>query len=232
MLLPPLPSAEARNVRLEKTPNITTLPELGRIADTIKVPILLKIGDDISTDDIMPAGARVMPYWSNIPKTSEFTFEVIDDTYAKRARQGGAARPGHAIVAGTNYGQGSSRENAALAPRYLGLEVVLAKSFARIHWQNLINFGVLPLTFADPATFDRLETGDVIEIVGIEAALSSGPTITANINGKPLQMRHDLSARQIDLLLRGGVINWLRERIGSGNSGFVRIKSGMKERMA
>jgi aconitate hydratase len=200
---------------LEKTQNITTLPELGRIANTIKVPVLLKVGDDISTDDIMPAGARVMPYWSNIPKTSEFTFEVIDDTYAKRARQGGAIRPGRAIVAGTNYGQGSSRENAALAPRYLGLEVVLAKSFARIHWQNLINFGVLPLTFVDPAIFDRVEIGDVVEIAGIEAALSSGQAINANINGKPLQLRHDLSARQIDLLLRGGVINWLRERIGS-----------------
>ena len=154
------------------------------------MPILLKVGDDISTDDIMPAGARVMPYWSNIPKTSEFTFELVDDTYAKRARQGGATRPGHAIVAGTNYGQGSSRENAALAPRYLGLEVVLAKSFARIHWQNLINFGVLPLTFSDPAIFDRLEIGDVVEIAGIEAGLSSGQTVTANINGKPLALRH------------------------------------------
>ena len=218
MLLPPLPPAEAKNVRLEKTENITTLPELARIADTIKVPILLKVGDDISTDDIMPAGARVMPYWSNIPKTSEFTFEVIDDTYAKRARQRGAARSGHAIVAGANYGQGSSRENAALAPRYLGLEVVLAKSFARIHWQNLINFGVLPLTFDDPTVFDHLEIGDVVEIARIEAALTNGPTVIAKINGKPLQLRHDLSARQIDLLLQGGVINWLRERIGTEKS--------------
>jgi aconitate hydratase len=223
MLLPPLPPAEAKNVRLEKTENITTLPELARIADTIKVPILLKVGDDISTDDIMPAGARVMPYWSNIPKTSEFTFEVIDDTYAKRARQRGAARSGHAIVAGANYGQGSSRENAALAPRYLGLEVVLAKSFARIHWQNLINFGVLPLTFDDPTVFDHLEIGDVVEIARIEAALTNSPTIMAKINGKPLQLRHDLSARQIDLLLRGGVINWLRERIGTKNTRSDRV---------
>jgi aconitate hydratase len=159
-----------------------------------------------------------MPYWSNIPKTSEFTFEVIDGTYAKRARQREAARSGHAIVAGANYGQGSSRENAALAPRYLGLEVVLAKSFARIHWQNLINFGVLPLTFDDATVFDHLEIGDVVEIARIEAALTNGPTIIAAINGKPLQLRHDLSARQIDLLLQGGVINWLRERIGTEKS--------------
>ena len=218
MLQPPISPTEARAVRLEKTSNITTLPELGRISDTIKVPILLKVGDDISTDDIMPAGARVMPYWSHIPKTSEFTFEVIDDSYAKRARQGGSTRPGHAIVAGTNYGQGSSRENAALAPRYLGLETVLAKSFARIHWQNLINFGVLPLTFTDPTDLDRLEIGDVVELQGIGSALSAGPDISASVNGRPLRLRHDLSSRQIELLLRGGVINWLRERIHSGTS--------------
>ena len=179
---------------------------------------MLKVGDDISTDDIMPAGARVMPYWSHIPKTNEFTFEVIDDSYAKRARQGGSTRPGHAIVAGTNYGQGSSRENAALAPRYLGLETVLAKSFARIHWQNLINFGVLPLTFTDPTDLDRLEIGDVVEFQGIGSALSAGPDISASVNGRPLRLRHDLSNRQIELLLRGGVINWLRERIHPGTS--------------
>jgi aconitase A len=218
MLLPPLPPAEARAVRLEKTPNITTLPELRRIPDTINVPVLLKVADNISTDDIMPAGARVMPFWSNIPKTSEFTFEVVDSTYAKRARQKSETNSGHAIVAGTNYGQGSSRENAALAPRYLGLQTVLAKSFARIHWQNLINFGVLPLTFTDPADFDDMKVGDVVEIGGIRSALLAGADVTANVNGKPLRLRHDLSARQIELLLRGGVINWLRQRIGAEKS--------------
>ena len=215
MLVAPLPAAEARAQPLEKTPNITTLPELGRIADTITVPVLLKVDDNISTDDIMPAGARVMPFWSNIPKTSEFTFEVIDDSYPKRALQGGRERAGHAIVAGFNYGQGSSRENAALAPRFLGLETVLAKTFARIHWQNLVNFGVLPLTFADPSDFDRLDVGDIIEISGIRAALEAGPNLAASLNrGRgTIQLRHDLSRRQIELLLRGGVINWLRERV-------------------
>lgn len=194
---------------------ITTLPELGKLEASIRVPVLLKTGDDISTDDIMPAGARVMPYWSNIPKTSEFAFEPIDDTYAKRARQGGRERAGHAIVGGSNYGQGSSRENAALAPRYLGLETVLAKSFARIHWQNLINFGVLPLTFVDPADYDRLELGDVIEIADVSGALSEGPEIEAAIrSGKDrIRLRHDLSPRQIEVLLEGGVINWVRARI-------------------
>src|SRR5206468_12666729 len=120
MLRPPLPEAERRAVALEKTPLIDSIPELDVIPDAIAVPVLLKVGDDISTDDIMPAGARVMPFWSNIPRTSEFTFEPVDDTYPRRARENRVGN-GHAIVAGNNYGQGSSRENAALAPRYLGL---------------------------------------------------------------------------------------------------------------
>ena len=217
MLVAPLPEAEARAERLEKFENITTLPELGRLGASIRVPVLLKTGDDISTDDIMPAGARVMPYWSNIAKTSEFTFDLIDDTYPKRARQGGRERPGHAIVGGLNYGQGSSRENAALAPRYLGLETVVAKSFARIHWQNLVNFGVLPLTFADPADYDRLEVGDVIEIADIPGALAAGDEITATLRGGTdgIRLRHGLSPRQIEVLLEGGVINWMRTRVAA-----------------
>jgi len=175
------------------------------------------IGDDVSTDDIMPAGARVMPFWSNIAKTSEFPFEPIDDTYPERAKGGGR----HAIVAGTNYRQGSSRENAALAPRHLGLQTVPAKGFARIHWQNLVNFGVLPLTFVDPSDYAALKAGDVVEIKGIAAALAAGPDIAAHVNGKPLRLKHDLSRRQIDLLLQGGVINWLRERIGAASGSSV-----------
>ena len=215
MLLAPLPEAAAREVALEKSANITTLPELGKLGASIRVPVLLKTGDDISTDDIMPAGARVMPYWSNIPKTSEFTFEPIDDTYPERTKQGGRERAGHAIVGGSNYGQGSSRENAALAPRYLGLETVLAKSFARIHWQNLINFGVLPLTFVDPADYDRFELGDVIEIEDVSGALSRGNEVHATLRGGKdrIRLRHDLSPRQIEILLEGGIINWVRARI-------------------
>jgi len=216
MLVAPLPEDEARGVRLEKSDNITTLPELGRLGASIRVPVLLKTGDDISTDDIMPAGARVMPYWSNIPKTAQFTFEPIDDSYVERTRQSGRERAGHAIVGGSNYGQGSSRENAALAPRYLGLETVLAKSFARIHWQNLINFGVLPLTFADPADYDRLDLGDVIAIEDVAGALAAGPEITAGLQGGgEIRLRHGLSPRQIEVLLAGGVIAWMRARVAA-----------------
>jgi aconitate hydratase len=216
MLVPPLPEAEARQAELEKTPNITSLPELGVIADELSLPVLLKLGDDISTDDIMPAGARVLPFWSNIPKTSEFTFEPVDPTYPRCAGKVEQGR-GHAIVAGNNYGQGSSRENAALAPRYLGLCVVLAKSFARIHWQNLVNFGVLPLTFADPGDYDRLGQGEAIQFTDVHAALRSGHELRAKLvgNGREILLHHDLSPRQIDLLLVGGVINWLRQRLAT-----------------
>ena len=214
MLVPPLPEEEARGLALEKTPNIVSIPELDIIPDDLVLPVMLKVGDDISTDDIMPAGARVMPFWSNIPKTSEFAFESVDDSYPQRARENREGN-GHTIIAGNNYGQGSSRENAALAPRYLGLRVVVAKSIARIHWQNLINFGVLPLTFADPGDYDGLEPGDVIRIDGVHAALKTARELRCSRAGKQgtIALQHALSPRQVDLLLTGGVINWLRQRL-------------------
>ena len=216
MLLAPLPAEMGRKVALEKTVNIASVPEMDAFPDALAVAVELKVGDNISTDDIMPAGARVMPFWSNIPKTSEFTFEPIDSAYPKRAL---ANKAGHAIVAGYNYGQGSSRENAALAPRYLGLRVVLARSFARIHWQNLANFGVLALTFADLTDYERLQRGDIVALDTIHATLRSGEkTFTAAINSgdRSVRLVHDLSPRQIDILLAGGVINWLRERLATG----------------
>lgn len=213
MLVPPLPPEEARRIELEKGIGVASIPELHPIEDDLEIPILLKVGDDISTDDIMPAGTRVMPWWSHIPKTSEFTFEQVDDTYPRRAAETRMGA-GHAIVAGNNYGQGSSRENAALAPRYLGLRLVAARSFARIHWQNLVNFGVLPLTFADPADYARLQQGNVLTLSGVRARLQAGRELKARINGHVVTLVHDLSPRQLDLLLRGGVINWLRDRRG------------------
>jgi aconitate hydratase len=171
---------------------------------------VLKTGPNISTDDITPAGARVLPYWSNIPKVSEFTFEGIDDTYASRAAHDRDLGGSHAIIGGANYGQGSSRENAAIAPRYLGAQVVIAKSFARIHWQNLINFGVLPLTFTDASDYDRIHAGDTIRIANVEAALTAGNEIIATIDGSDdsITLHHNLSQRQIKTLMAGGAINW------------------------
>jgi len=206
----PLPAEEAGRVKLEKGPNIASLPELEPLPDTFELPVLLKLEDDISTDEIMPAGARILPFRSNIPKISEFCFEGVDKTYPDRAED----VCGHALVGGDNYGQGSSREHAALAPRYLGLRVVLARSFARIHWQNLVNFGVLPLTFRDDG-YDQVEKGDVLVLDDLREGIRSSTELTVNNETRDteISVRHSLSERQVEVLLKGGLINWMKERL-------------------
>lgn len=205
LLSPPLEPKEAKRVALAKGPNIRSLPEFGPLPDTLAVPILLKMGDDVSTDEILPAGAKVLPYRSNIQKIEEFSFERVDPTYAARARTI-QKTGGHAIVAGSNYGQGSSREHAAAAPRDLGLRLVLAKSFARIHRQNLINYGILPLTFSDPDDYDRLVKNDTLHVHDLRRTLQRTKNITLECAG-PVMTKHDLTARQIDTILAGGLIN-------------------------
>ncbi|MFK7692783.1 aconitate hydratase [Paenibacillus sp. HJGM_3] len=209
----PLPVEEARNVELVKGPNIASIPEMEALPDELQLPVLLQMRDNISTDEILAGGARVLPYRSNLPEISKFTFEIIDPTYYKRAmdiRAGG----GHALVAGFNYGQGSSREHAALAPRYLGLRVVLAKDFARIHWQNLVNFGVLPLTFNQESDFDLLKPGTILHFKNIRQQLQQGRGIAASIPGSSsvIKCHHNLSDRQIDIMLQGGLINVVRDK--------------------
>ena len=213
MLVPPLPAARARAVRLDKGPNIQPLPALDGVPDALEVPVLLKMGDDVSTDEILPAGARVLPYRSNVEHLAEFAFEPIDRGYVARARA--AREHGHAVVAGENYGQGSSREHAALVPRSLGLRVVIAKRFARIHRDNLVNFGVLPLQLEDAADYERVAQGDVLAIAGIHAALREGRAIeVANrTRGGTLRARHDLSPRQVEVVLAGGLIAVMRRRL-------------------
>lgn len=215
MLEAPLSLEEARTVKLSKGPNIASIPPLNPLPQNFRLAVFLKVGDNISTDEILPAGARILPYRSNIPKISEFVFDVVDETYAKRA-QAAHSQGGHAIVSGENYGQGSSREHAALAPRYLGLHLVVAKSFARIHWQNLVNFGILPLTFANPADYQKINLGDVIVINNVIQAIQAGNDVTASIEGKDLTipLRHTLSKRQIEVLIDGGLINWIRKHFG------------------
>ena len=212
MLIPPLPIAEAHNVILEKGSNIVALPDLDPFPDELELPILLKVGDDISTDEIMPAGARVLPYRSNIPKISEYAFEIVDPTYAKRAlAQKGKSN--HAIIGGQNYGQGSSREHAALAPRYLGLRMVIAQSFARIHLKNLINFGILPVTFDDPNIYNKLAQGDIIVIDHIHKQLKEGNgELNVRVPKKDLTftVSHTLTPRLIEILFSGGLTNWVR----------------------
>ena len=214
LLLPPLPPEKARRVELIKGPNIVKLPEFEPLPDNLELPVLLKVGDDISTDEIMPAGAKVLPYRSNIPQISTFVFDAIDPSYPQRARAAGDAG-GHAVVGGSNYGQGSSREHAALAPRYLGLRVVIAKGFARIHGQNLVNFGILPLVLEREPDYEGIEQGDRLAIKGLVGQIQSGRQVSVeNITRqRRFATHHDLSPRQIDILLRGGLINWVRERL-------------------
>jgi aconitate hydratase len=208
-LVAPLPPEDARKVELRKGPNIESLPRLGPLPDEMKLPILLRLGDGISTDEILPAGARVLPFRSNIRKISQFAFEPVDDSYVRRAVDAGA----HAVVAGENYGQGSSREHAALATRFLGLRLVVAKSFARIHWQNLVNFGVLPVTFQDPRDYARLGCGGLLLASGLREALRSSETLALEDGGgEPISVRHALSSRQVDVVLAGGLIPWMRRK--------------------
>ena len=210
MLVPP---AEAgRSIPLEKGPNIISLPQFDPLPDRLSGPVLLKVGDDISTDEIMPAGARVLPYRSNIPAMATFAFAVVDDTYTARAQKAGD----HFVVGGWNYGQGSSREHAAIVPRYLGLRAVLARSFARIHRQNLVNFAVLPLTFADTADYDRIEPGDTLIIGDAPGQLRSGHTVTVanETREEKYSMQHGLTDRQVEIVLQGSLLAAIRERRG------------------
>lgn len=219
MLLPPAPPEEARKVELRKGPNIVPLPHMDPLPDALEIPVLLKVRDDVSTDEILPAGTRVLPYRSNIPKISQFTFDLLDETYHDRALEV-RDQGGHAIVGGKNYGQGSSREHAALAPRYLGLRVVLAKDFARIHWQNLVNFGVLPLSFQQETAYDEIDQGDVLKLTHVKKAIQGGREVEIKnaSNNTTITARHDLSERQVEVLLAGGIINWTKERLRGHNS--------------
>jgi aconitate hydratase len=209
LLEAPLPEERARQVELVKAPSIGTLPDFDPLPDTIEALVAIKVGDDISTDEIMPAGARALPHRSNIEKLAEFAFAGVDPGYVERARQAGQ----HAIVGGRNYGQGSSREHAAIVPRYLGLRMVLASSYARIHWQNLANFGVLPLEFVDEADAERIEAGDQLLVEGLHDALRDGTEITVRdrTRDQSIRARHRLSPRQVAIVLAGGRIPRFRQ---------------------
>jgi aconitate hydratase len=212
MLESPLPEDEAQRVELVKGPNISGLPELDELPDHIEAPVGLKVGDNVSTDEILPAGARVLPYRSNIEKISEFTFAQVDEEYAERvaALKDGT---GHLVVGGENYGQGSSREHAVIAPRYLGLRVVIAKSFARIHWQNLANFGILALEFTEAGDYDDVEQGDTLALDGVRDAVAQGDRMQAKNerSGKTYELRHRLSPRLVAMVVAGGQIPLLRD---------------------
>ncbi|MGD9100339.1 MAG: aconitase family protein, partial [Anaerolineae bacterium] len=206
MIVPPAEDPEA--VEIIRGPNIKPVPVAQPVPDSLRARVLLKVGDNVTTDHIMPAGAQILPLRSNIPAIAEYVFWRVDPDFVQRAKEWG----GGLVVGGVNYGQGSSREHAALAPMYLGLKAVIARSFARIHHTNLINVGILPLTFADEAGYDALEPGDEWEITGVHAALQAGEPLTVyNLSQeKRFQAGYDLTERQIDILLAGGLLNYIK----------------------
>jgi aconitate hydratase len=210
MLVPPLDAEEAQRVEPVKGPNISSLPELSPLPDELEAPVLLKVGDNISTDEISPAGVQALPLRSNIPKLAMFSFTRVDDSYPERAQQAGDG--GHIIVAGDNYGQGSSREHAAIAPRYLGLRVVIAKSFARIHWQNLANYGILALEFENPDDYDSIGQDDTLRIQHLNAIDGEDVLQVDNVGKEAsFAVRHRLSPRQVKDVLAGGLIPRLNQ---------------------
>ena len=189
------------------------MPEFDALPQNLEGPVLLKGGDDISTDEIMPAGARVLPYRSNIPEISKFVFSPTDERFYERAMDNG--QQAFFVVAGENYGQGSSREHAAIAPRYLGLRAVIAKSFARIHWQNLINFGILPLTFRNPSDWDHIDANDTLVFKDIRKALEEKKDVTLfnETQNHRIDVGYTLSERQFHMILAGGLINVIRKKV-------------------
>jgi aconitate hydratase len=209
LLVLPLPRGE--KVQIKRGPNIAPLPAFAALPEADAGPVLLKTGDNITTDDIMPAGAKILPLRSNIPAISRFVFSGLDEDFARRAQD----LKGGYIAGGDNYGQGSSREHAALAPRYLGVRAVLVKSFARIHLANLINFGILPLTFKNPEDYASLEQGQTLSMPDLKTRLQSGQTVLVknDATGKTWEMNHPLSARQLEIILAGGFLNWLKRKL-------------------
>ncbi len=208
MLMEPPPADEAASVELVKGPNIVSLPHFDALPDHLALPVLLNLGDDVSTDEIMPAGAKVLPYRSNIPEISRFVFRPLDPTYPDRALEVRDSGDGHAVVAGSNYGQGSSREHAALAPRFLGLRVVMAASISRIHRQNLPNFGVVPLQLKEPDDAGAMRRDEVVTFDDLTEQLRAGPEVVATLaDGTRIEFIHDLSERELDNVIAGGAIN-------------------------
>ncbi len=204
----PVAAEDMDSVTVQRGPNIKPIPVGKAPDDNLACELILKVGDDITTDHIMPAGTKVLPYRSNVPKLSEFCFTVCDKDFPERAKKKG----GGVILGGVNYGQGSSREHAALVPLYLGIKAVVAKSFARIHVANLINFGIVPMTLANPDDYDNFAEGDQIEIAGFAAAVAGATeaTLVNKTNGKTAKLCLNLSARQREMLLAGGCLNYTK----------------------
>ncbi|MCS7084202.1 MAG: aconitate hydratase, partial [Aquificaceae bacterium] len=191
-------------------------PDFEPLPDSLKLKVSIKVGDNITTDHIMPAGAKILPLRSNIYAISEYVFNLVDPEFVKRAKEQVKEGFSLSIVGGENYGQGSSREHAALAPRFLGVRVVIAKSFARIHHANLVNFGILPLELENPSDFELLNQGDVLQIENIHESLKLGKSIKVlneSLN-KEINCKYSLTPKQVDVLIKGGLLSWVKSKEG------------------
>ena len=211
MVVLPASPEEAKDVEILYGPNIKPFPTTDKLPDSIEAKAVLKVGDDITTDHIMPAGAKILPYRSNIPYLSQFCFGVCDKTFPERCKKEGKG----IVIGGANYGQGSSREHAALVPLYLGVKAVITKSFARIHCANLINAGILPLNFQSASDYDEISQDDLLCLPNVKAQLENGEDITLEdrTTGKTYRLTYALSERQKEILLAGGLLNFTRESL-------------------
>ena len=209
MVAMPATPDEAKDVEVMYGPNIKPFPTSEPMGDDITAKAVLKVGDDITTDHIMPAGAKILPYRSNIPFLSQYCFGVCDKTFPERIKSEGKG----IVIGGANYGQGSSREHAALVPLYLGVKAVITKSFARIHCANLINAGILPLTFVNADDYDKITQGDELSLKGIKnAIINNEPAVLVNLTtNEEYEINYDLSQRQKDIILAGGLLNYTKE---------------------
>ena len=206
MIVRPLPLEQTKKVQVCYGPNIKPLPAFLPLPEVLRGEVLIKLADNITTDDIMPAGAKVLPLRSNIPEIAKYVLEGVDPDFSQKA----LAKKGGFIIGGENYGQGSSREHAALAPKYLGIKAVIVKSFARIHLANLINFGIVPLTFANPEDYDQIEQGDSLEV---EIGELKGEVVLNNLTrGVKIKLRHTLSSLDAEILRAGGKLPWLKKK--------------------
>jgi aconitate hydratase len=197
------PKLSGAGLSVRRGPNIAALPRFEPAEGKVEGQVLLAMGDNITTDHILPAGSKIMSLRSNLPAISEYCFAAVDPSFADRARKAG----GGILVGGENYGQGSSREHAALSPRFLGVKAVIVKSYARIHRQNLVNAGILPLVFDNPEDYGRIAQGDRLEIQDVLAGLAEDRFVVANrTKGFSFVARHGLSARQVDILKAGGAL--------------------------
>lgn len=213
------PPENGQELALKKGPNIKALPHIEPLNDTYEIPVVLKMGDNISTDEILKAGAEVLPFRSNIPEISKYSYTVIDETFYDRAMEAKNQHGGHIVVAGDNYAQGSSREHAAIAPKYLGQIAVVAKSYARIAWQNLVNFGILPLEFVATSDYDKIHQGAMVSFKNLlEDVKNNNPirlVVSYENKVEEILTKHSMSERQINLILKGGIINDFKQKLAS-----------------